>query len=538
LRYKRAVQGGEQNGASATAAAITAQPVEVAKAPSAARSAALVTAGIVLSRLAGLVRQRVMAHYFGTSVYADMLAAAFRVGNITQNLLGEGTLSATFIPVYAKLRGEGRGREAVHFALSALGLLGVLVAIASAVGVVGAPWLTWLVAAGFEKEKLAGTASIVRIVFPMTGLLVMSAWGLGVLNAHRRFFLPYAAPVIWNVAQIVALGLGGTIFALRGAPLASALAWGALAGAALQLFLLLPAARRLLGELRPRLDARDAHVREAAARLPGALLGRGIIQISGLVDTLLVSFLGEGANAIFNYAQTIYLLPMSILGTGEAAAALPEMARDTAEADLERRNKALRARLGASIARITVLTVPTMGAFALLGGDILSLLLQTGSFDRAAVARVEPLLAAYGFALLGNAAGRVLTTMAYALGDTRTPAQYAVLRVAVSTAIALALMKPLGVMGVVLGAVTAAWVETIALGGLGLEAVRVGRILLLGALSVGAGLGVRAALPQAIASAPLRSVLVLGAFGAAFVVLAPALGLFDVRSLLRRGRRG
>ena len=97
----------------------------------AARSAALVTAGILLSRVVGLVRQRVAAHYFGTSVLADVLAAAFRVGNITQNLLGEGTLSATFIPVYAKLRAEGRGREATHFALAALGLLLATVAVVS-----------------------------------------------------------------------------------------------------------------------------------------------------------------------------------------------------------------------------------------------------------------------------------------------------------------------------------------------------------------------------------------------------------------------
>jgi len=165
-----------------------------------ARAAALVTAGIFLSRLFGLLRQRVIAHYFGTSPFADVLAAAFRVGNITQNLLGEGTLSASFIPVYAKLRGAAKGREAVHFALASLGLLIVAVGLVSAVGILAAPWLTWLIAAGFDEQKLGSTAGIVRIVFPMTGLLVLSAWALGVLNAHRRFFLPYAAPVVWSRA--------------------------------------------------------------------------------------------------------------------------------------------------------------------------------------------------------------------------------------------------------------------------------------------------------------------------------------------------
>ncbi|AUX23005.1 virulence factor MviN [Sorangium cellulosum] len=512
--------------------------------PSAARSSAMVTAGIILSRLVGLLRQRVTAHFFGTSELADVLTAAFRAGNITQNLLGEGTLSATFIPVYARLRAAGEARRAARFALSALGLLLVAAAIASALGVLAAPWVSFLIAAGFSEEKLASMARIVRIVFPMTGLLVLSAWGLGVLNAHRRFFLPYAAPVAWSAAQIAGLLVFGAWLGVRGEPLAEVLAWSAFGGAALQLALLLPSARKLLGGLRPRLDSSDPGVREAGAKLPAALLGRGIIQVSGLVDTLLVSFLGAGANAAFHYAQTIYLLPMSVLGAGEAAVALPEMARDTAEADVARRNEALSRRLGASLARLTVLTVPTMAVFLVLGRELITLLLQTGTFDRASTARVEPLLGAYGLALLANAAGRVLITTSFALGDTRTPARYALYRMLVSTGVALVLMRWLDVLGVVLGAVIAGWVEAIALarrvrreiGGLGLDQIRLGRVAALAVISVGCGAALRAALPGALAETPWGAALVLSSCGVAFAVAAPALGLFSLKSLLRRAR--
>ncbi|WP_438020828.1 murein biosynthesis integral membrane protein MurJ [Sorangium sp. So ce315] len=525
-----------------TAAGASPQAAGQEAAPSAARSSAMVTAGIIVSRLVGLLRQRVTAHFFGTSELADVLAAAFRAGNITQNLLGEGTLSATFIPVYARLRAAGDARRAARFALSALGLLLVAAAAASALGVLAAPWLSFLVAAGFSEEKLASTTRIVRIVFPMTGLLVLSAWGLGVLNAHRRFFLPYAAPVAWSAAQIAGLLACGAWLGMRGEPLAEALAWSAFAGAALQLALLLPSARRLLGGLSPRLDARDPSVREASRKLPAALLGRGIIQVSGLVDTLLVSFLGTGANAAFNYAQTVYLLPMSILGTGEAAVALPEMARDTAEADVARRNEALSRRLGASLARITVLTVPTTAVFMLLGRELITLLLQTGTFDRASTARVEPLVCAYGLALLGNAAGRVLITASFALGDTSTPARFALYRVLVSTGLSLLLMQRLDVLGVVIGAVIAGWVEALALahrvrreiGGLGLDQIRIGRVAALTVVSVGSGVALRAALPDTLAATPWGAALILASCGGAFAVAAPALGLFSVRSLLRR----
>ena len=514
-----------------------------------ARGAALVTAGIILSRLVGLVRQRVQAHYFGTGAIADALTAGFKLGNITQNLLGEGTLSATFIPIYVKLRAEGKVAEARKFALACLGLLLVVVVIASALGAALAPWLSFVVAAGFDDARREATEPLLRALFPMTGLLVLSAWSLGVLNAHRRFFLPYAAPVLWSVAQIAGMVAFGSFLHASGASLASALAWSALAGAALQLLVVMPAARRLLGSLRPTVDRKDPNVIEAARRLPGAIAGRGIIQISGLIDTQIASFLAPGDTAAFGYAQTIYLLPMALLGTGEAAAALPELARDTAEQDPERRKAAMRDRIGQSLARVTALSVPAGMALVAMGNDLVAVLVQTGKFDREATARVGALLAAYGFSLLANASGRVLITASYALGDTRMPVRYAVYRVVVSTVVALALMKPLGVLGVVIGAVVAGWTETITLGirirerigGLGLHHVRAGAAFGAGAAGCAAGLAVRWVLPDSIAtitilSFPLGPSLALAAFGAAFALAAHFLGLVKLSALLRRKR--
>lgn len=506
------------------------------------KAAALVTAGIFLSRFIGLIRQRVLAYYFGTSAFADILGAAFRVGNITQNLLGEGTLSASFIPIYAKLRGEGKDEKARAFALSSLGLLAAAVVVLSGVGVLIAPWLSFAVAAGFDAEKLAVTTRIVRILFPMTGFLVLSAWGLGVLNAHRRFFVPYAAPVLWSLAQIAGLVLAGSWLLMRNEALAQALAVSALAGAALQAIVLVGSSRKFVGSLKPDLNVRDPNVGEALGRLPAAIAGRGVIQISGLVDNLLVSFLGSGAIAIFNYAQTIYLLPISLLGTGEAAAALPEMARDTAERDIGQRNATLRARLGASIARIFTLTLPTMAAFALFGRELITLFFQGGKFDPADTERVMPILAAYGFALLGNAVGRVLGTTCFALGDTKTPARFALFRVIVSTVLALVLMRFFGVLGVVVGAVTAGWVEAsllarrvnTAIGGLGLQHVKAARVVALSALCSAAGFGARLLLLRLRVGALPSSVLVLGAFGAAFILGARLLKLMSLQSLLRR----
>ena len=173
---------------------------------SGARSSAFaVSAGILLSRLIGLVRERVFAHYFGNSDAADAFRSAFRIPNFLQNLFGEGVLSASFIPVYARLRAEERHEEATRLAESIFAILFFITSLLTLVGVFATPWLIDAIAPGFQGEKRQLTMRLVQILFPGAALLVISAWCLGILNSHRKFFLSYAAPVIWNIAQITAL---------------------------------------------------------------------------------------------------------------------------------------------------------------------------------------------------------------------------------------------------------------------------------------------------------------------------------------------
>src|SRR6476469_9235991 len=162
------------------------------------RGAVLVAAGILLSRISGLVRLRVFSHYFGImSEAADAFNAAFRIPNFLQNLFGEGVLSASFIPVYAGLRARGEDREAERVAGAVAALLGLVTALLVLVGILLTPWLIAIIAPGFDGEKRAATIRLVRILFPGAGLLVLSAWCLGVRNSHGRLFLSYAAPVLW-----------------------------------------------------------------------------------------------------------------------------------------------------------------------------------------------------------------------------------------------------------------------------------------------------------------------------------------------------
>ncbi len=506
------------------------------------RSAALATAGILASRLVGFVRQRFLAHYLGTSGAADAVTAAFRIGNLTQNLLGEGTLSASLVPVYVRLRLQGAD-VASRFARAALGVVIAAALLLSLAGVLFAPSLAALLAPGLAGDRLALTVELVRIVFPMTGLLVLGAWALGILTSHGRFLLPYAAPVVWSAAQIAALAYAGSVLGQDEGGIARSVAWGALGGAALQAVVLFVPVRRLLGRAWPSLDRGADGLSEAVRRVPGALLGRGVMQLSGLVDTLLASLLGPGAIATLAYAQTIYLLPMAVLGTGEAAAALPKMAEQAADRDRDR--AALRASLSRSLTRVSTLAVPAAAVFGALAPEVTDLLFRGGSFGAGSAADVAEVLALYAAGLPANAAGRVLGATAFALGDTARPARYAAVRVVVSTGIAIATMGTLGVGGVVVGAAVAAWVEAAllvklvggTLGGAGLAEAPLVRVGVCGIATAGAGLGARVACASYDLHAVLVAGIVLATALVGFLASSRVLGLGSLGSLMRSLRR-
>ena len=263
----------------------------------------------------GFVRAKAVAHYAGSSQAADVIAAVLRGGNQIQNLLGEQALSASFIPIYSRMLEDGETRDARRFAGAALALLLVTASVCVLAGVLLAPWLILVSFPGFRGDPELFELAVrgVRYVLPMAGVLVVSAWCLAILNSHRRFFLPYIAPVLWNVAIV-----GALVWSMRGAdlggevgdptPLVLTVCIGALVGSGLQLLVQLPLVLRLLGGLRLSLSRRVVGIREATRRFGPAMLGRGAVQLSAWADYLLASFLAEGALASLERAQRLYLL--------------------------------------------------------------------------------------------------------------------------------------------------------------------------------------------------------------------------------------
>ena len=421
--------------------------------------------GILLSRIAGLVRESAIAHYLGISRATDAFRAALRIPNLLQNLLGEGVLSASFIPVYARLLAEGRTEDASRVARAVGTLLALVAALITLAGVVAARPLVVLLVPGFHGDARELTITLVQILFPGVALLVMSAWCLGVLNSHRRFFLSYVSPVLWNAALIAATIIAGRRLAGYDDDIATWLAWGAVIGSALQLFVQLPTVIALLRGLRPSLAVRDPGVQTTLRAFLPVLLGRGSVQLSGYIDQVIASYLGEGILAAMSNAQTLYLLPVSLFGMAVSAAELPEMSSASGEQVAEHIQK----RLHSALRRVVFLVVPSAVAFVAIGGAIVALLFQSGRFGVHATDEVWIILAGSALGLSAGTQGRLLGSAFYALGDPKPPLRAAIVRVAITGAVGWIFALPLrdalgyspawGAFGLTASAGFAAWIE-------------------------------------------------------------------------------
>lgn len=483
----------------------------------------LVALGIGVSRASGLLRELVASRVFGLGLAADAFSAASQIPNLLQNLLGEGVLSASFVPVYSRLLDDEDPEESSRVAGAVGALLLAITGICVGVFVLAARPITSVLAFGLSGDKFEIVVDLVRIMSLGMGFLVMSAWCLGVLNSHRRFFLPYAAPVIWNTCQIVALYLmwardWDLVDAARG--LAVAVTVGALA----QLLVQLPTTLRLARKIRFRPDARDPSVQEIRRRFVPALLGRGVVQISAYLDLMLATLLATGAIAALIKAQLLYTLPVSLFAMSVAAAELPELSRLVGDP----LRMASRAERGFRQIAFWMLMASLVSIVA--GDLIIRVLFEGGEFDQTDAVLVWLVLGAYAVGLPAIGASRLCQNTCFAVGDTRGPARIAGVRVAVSAVVALLIMFSLDRVVVTADGLAAdgAWISTAPLAE-GIRAVegpvRLGAVGLAVASAVGAwvellALSIRLRRNAVGIAGPLRSlcrpaVAAVGAFGPA-----------------------
>jgi integral membrane protein MviN len=522
---------------------------EKAKPKSNFGGAYLVAAGILLSRIAGLVRMRALAHFLGNSDAGDAFYAAIKIPNFPQNLLGEGVLSASFIPVYANLLAKGDKEQATKVAGVILSLLSLIVAAIVCVGILTTPIFIDLIAPGFEGAKRELTIKLVQIIFPGTGLLVISAWCLGILNSHHRFFLSYFAPVVSNFAVV------GVLIAFRHEPLQSQLAvyasWGLVLGALLQLAVQIPTVMALVPQLRLSLSVKLDSVREIIKNFVPVVIGRGVVQLSAYIDSILASFLPSGAVAALGYAQSIYMLPISLFGMSVSAAELPAMSRAYGT---ENFREVLQKRIDSAFRKIAFFVIPSVAGFLILGDVIAGILFQTGEFNADTSLYVWRVLGGSAVGLLASTLGRLYSSAFYSLRDTRTPLRFSIIRVILTTILGyimgLYLPKVLGLdaswgtAGLTASAGIAGWVEFMLLrskinkeiGKTGIPVSVTLRLWVAALIGGAAGFATKLALPPG--HPILNGVVILAVFGVLYFGLTAMMKIEEsavtIRKVLRK----
>lgn len=440
------------------------RPVEK-KAPALGGSSR-VALGILGSRITGLLREGIISHYFGLdSIVADAFRVAIRIPNLLNNLFGEGVLSASFVTVYAKLRALKEDDQADDLASAVFSLLALVCAVLVALGVASTPLLIYFLAPGFQRESRELAIRLVRILFPFTGLLVMSAWCLGVLNSHRKFLLSYMAPVVLNITVIVIAILAGRSH--NEMQLVVIVSWAFVLGAALQFLVQIPSVLKLLPDFQPFFDFKSPNIRTVIRNFGPVFVSRGVVQVSAFVDSIIASLLPVGSVAAFGYAQVISVLPISLFSMSVSAAELPALS--SAVGEKEEVALMLRTRLNAGLRRIAFFIIPSAVAFLLLGDVIAAALYQSGKFNHDDAIRLWAILAGSSVGLLATSLGRLYSSAFYALLDTRTPLRFAVIRVILTSLLGLlfALRGPRwlgidakwGVAGLTISAGIAGWLE-------------------------------------------------------------------------------
>jgi putative peptidoglycan lipid II flippase len=390
--------------------------------------AVLVGAGILLTRLTGFVREKVFAHFLGNSDAAGIYRAAIRIPNVLQNLFGEGVLSASFIPVYARLLAENDEETAGRVAGIVASLLALTVSALVLVGVLLTPWLLIIIAPGYTGQVRELTISVVRVMWPGIGLLVLAAWCLGILNSHRKFFLSYVAGVFMNIVMIATLVIFGGRTTDRSLVIIAA--WGMVVGAAAQFVLQLPAVFRYAKHLRFAIDMTVQPVREVIRNFTPVVVGKGVVQLSGYIDNLLATLLGTAAVSALSYAQIVNMLPISLFGMSVAAAELPQMSGLLGTA--EEIAAGMRKRLERGLRQIAFFVVPSVVAFIAIGDVIIAALYQGGRFHASDTLLVWYILIGSTLGLLAVTLGRLYGNAFYALRDPKTPLRFAMIRVALT----------------------------------------------------------------------------------------------------------
>lgn len=426
------------------------------------RSASVVSALTLASRITGLVREQLIAATFGAGSATDAFQVAFRIPNLLRRLFAEGAFSQAFVPILAASRAK-EGDEATQTLIDAVAtvLLWALVVVC-VVGVAGAPVLVWMMASGLPAEAQESAVVMTRLMFPYIGCMSLVALSAGILNSWKRFAVPAVTPVLLNLSVIAAAWWLAPYFTRWDIPPVYALAVGVMLGGVLQLAVQLPALRSV--GVVPRLGFTLGAFRRAWAhegvhrilkQMAPALLGVSVAQLSLLVNTQIASHLTAGSVSWLTFADRLMEFPTALLGVAMGVVLLPQLSAAQAKGDTEQYS----ALLDWGLRLVVLLALPCALALLVFPQPLVAVLYHYGRFTAADVQQTVTALMGYGAGLMGLVAIKVLAPGFYAKQDIRTPVRIAITVLVLTQALNVVFVPLLGHAGLALSIGLAALVN-------------------------------------------------------------------------------
>ncbi len=409
------------------------------------RAAGTVGGMTLVSRVLGLLRDVVLSGLLGAGMAADAWNAAFMLPNTLRRLVGEGNISAAFIPVFARYSAERTEEESWALASRFFTAVLMVAAVLSALGILIAPWIVGFMFGGYAAVpgKIELTIALTRAVFGYLLFISLTAVLMGALNARHRFAAAAFTPVLLNIAIIIGAGLmWGRVPALA----VWGIAAGAMVGGVLQFLFLVPFARRIGMSVRPTWPFGDPALGEIGRLMVPGLIGAGVVQINILVGRKLASSLVEGSITSLYFASRLNELALGVFAVAVATVVLPVMAQQGAAGDMKR----LRDTLGFALRQVSAVTIPAAVGLVLLRHEIVATLFEHGEFTASATALTASAVWGYAIGLAAVASVRIVVQAFYALRDTRTPVAVAAAAMLVNIAGCLLLRGPLQNAGIAL----------------------------------------------------------------------------------------
>jgi putative peptidoglycan lipid II flippase len=401
------------------------------------KAAGVVSAATLLSRILGLVRDIVIAAFFGAGPAADAFFVAFRIPNLLRRLFAEGSLTISFIPVFAEyLLKRGRD-EAFALARSSWWILTITLAAVSMLGVLFSPLIVKVIAPGFvsSPEKFELTVLLTRIMFPYIFFIGLVALAMGILNTLGHFAAPAASPALLSVCMVSSVLL---ISPHLETPVLG-LAMGVMVGGSLQLALQIPFMIRKGFHLFVRSPLYHKAIRRIALLMTPAVFGAAVYQINIVVGTLLATLLPAGSVSYLYYADRMVQFPLGVFAIALATAVLPSLSKHAAMEDME----GLRSSFSYALRLVFFITIPAMTGLIILREPIVSLLFERGEFNAATTRLTAEAVLYYAVGLWAFSGVRIVVSAFYSLQDTKTPVKTAVVSLVANIVLSLLLMGPM-----------------------------------------------------------------------------------------------